>query len=331
MVDVINVKNAPYNAKGDASQDDGPAIQAAFDAAFKPGGVSNGLTNAWKNIPVFIPNGNYIINTPLTLTNVCGGWIFGAGPGATRLGLGTSLTSLLTMSGCSNVIFEKMDVEGANVCSRLIDIDWDGTGKGTSNDGSHNNVFRDLLMSQSLVQHIRIGNSNHECHSNVFDCVTLSNAVIGIDVVGASAVNQAVRSGGGTPSGVLYYARGGSIHVNQASCGNNGQNASAWVMQVDSGLACSITGSRVEENANFIKVTNGTLSARALGMAAGTNFASVSGANARLAIDSCNFGSGALGKIIGGSGAKLWMRGSQTFDASAFTSGGGTIVQNLNL
>jgi hypothetical protein len=70
---VTNVKNAPYNAKGDGSTDDTTAIQAAITAVATAGG---GV--------VFIPPGSYKITGAFTIAGN-GVRIVGAGMYATRL------------------------------------------------------------------------------------------------------------------------------------------------------------------------------------------------------------------------------------------------------
>lgn len=66
MVANINVKDAPFNAKGDGITDDTAAIQAALDAA-EPGGI------------VYIPAGDYVVKGNLFIPAQCtlmGDWDF---------------------------------------------------------------------------------------------------------------------------------------------------------------------------------------------------------------------------------------------------------------
>ncbi len=55
---VLNVKEAPFNAKGDGISDDTQAIQAAIYASLEDGGTK----------VVYIPNGNYLISSSLQLS-----------------------------------------------------------------------------------------------------------------------------------------------------------------------------------------------------------------------------------------------------------------------
>jgi polygalacturonase len=60
----INVKDAPYNCKGDGVSDDTTGLQAAIDA----GTHSNALLGV--NAHVFLPFGNYKITSALRLHNI---------------------------------------------------------------------------------------------------------------------------------------------------------------------------------------------------------------------------------------------------------------------
>lgn len=66
-----------WGALGDNSNDDQPAIQACFDAAFGPSGSAHGLTQT--NAEVFIPAGKYRLGSRLIITNAYGAIIRGAG------------------------------------------------------------------------------------------------------------------------------------------------------------------------------------------------------------------------------------------------------------
>lgn len=75
-LELFNVKDAAYGAKGDGSTDDSTAIAAAITAAKSAGGV------------VYFPPGTYIIGTTLTLQSKV--HLRGAGPEVTKLKLKNS-------------------------------------------------------------------------------------------------------------------------------------------------------------------------------------------------------------------------------------------------
>jgi hypothetical protein len=75
--ETVNVKD--YGAVGDGATNDGPAIQAAFDAAFGTAGAPHG-TGASANREVYFPSGTYLTSQQLFLNNVRGGHIYGNGP-----------------------------------------------------------------------------------------------------------------------------------------------------------------------------------------------------------------------------------------------------------
>jgi polygalacturonase len=65
LAEVVNVKE--FGALGNGSNDDRPAIQAAFDYAFGSAAAPHG-TNSVANKQVFFPGGNYLLGAPLVLT-----------------------------------------------------------------------------------------------------------------------------------------------------------------------------------------------------------------------------------------------------------------------
>lgn len=65
--DVVNAKNFT-GVVGDGSNDDTAGLQAAIDAAFGPSTASHGGAADYTNKKLFIPNGNYKVVAPASLT-----------------------------------------------------------------------------------------------------------------------------------------------------------------------------------------------------------------------------------------------------------------------
>lgn len=104
----IDVKR-DYGAAGDGTTDDRPAIQAAIDAVNSAGG---GL--------VWLPQGNYLINTPLTMkSNVV---LKGVGTGASRIICGTGTVNYaIYASGAELFAISDLTINPGNSTSTGID------------------------------------------------------------------------------------------------------------------------------------------------------------------------------------------------------------------
>jgi hypothetical protein len=324
VVYIINVID-DYGADPSNVADSSTAFQAAFDAAFGSSASPHGLANATSNRPVFIPNGSYKLNSSLNLTRVVGGYIFGAGPGATILN--GSSGAVFNINGAANLIIERLNITCGSQSSGHIgvDLNWDNTSGG---DGLHNNVFRDLLITTCNTG-IRIAQGGFGGSDNLFQNVTISSMAVGIDAQSTTAVNNTVISGGGgSYTAQLYLSSLGSIHVFEPSIGAN-SNAGAYGVQVDSGLPVCVIAGRGESCDKFLKLTSGLVTVRAVDMAAGTEFAHITGG--KITLDACLISNGGLGQI-NGTGGTLYIRGCSGLDASSITAyagGGGTVAQNI--
>lgn len=140
FADVINVKD--YGAVGDGVANDGPAIQAALDAAY--GSAASPNASRFSNKGVYIPRGTYLIGQQLTFApsgsgfSGQGGWLFGDGQHATRLvytGANTGLfgtTALLTTQflNYSQVQGIAFDVTGSNAKCAVHNADITGGSSG---------------------------------------------------------------------------------------------------------------------------------------------------------------------------------------------------------
>jgi hypothetical protein len=90
--DIINVKD--FGATGNGSSDDAAAIQSAFDAAFGPASAPHDNGGGILNRPVYFPKGQYKILTPVRVTAVWGGRIFGDGPLSSTINYAGPLTPI---------------------------------------------------------------------------------------------------------------------------------------------------------------------------------------------------------------------------------------------
>ena len=83
LADVVNVKD--FGATGDGQTDDGPALQAAIEAAWGPLSNPNGLNNIFANKNLIIPPGRYVTYQTLLIKGPFCGHMLGAGSGSTSL------------------------------------------------------------------------------------------------------------------------------------------------------------------------------------------------------------------------------------------------------
>jgi hypothetical protein len=121
----INVKEAPYNARGNGSTDDTAAIQAAFDAVPATGGV------------VYLPPGQYEISSTLIITQD-NTTLLGAGAGnrigATQVGTGSRIEAAAGVTG--SVIKVQRTANDRTVYGvKIQDIAIDGDSIGSNVDG----------------------------------------------------------------------------------------------------------------------------------------------------------------------------------------------------
>ncbi len=317
MVDIINVKD--YGAVGNGITDDYAAVQAAFDAAFGTAGSPHGSANATLNKPVFFPNGSYLFvsGTP-TLTRVVGGYIYGAGAGATILTKATG--SVIAFNGAANLIFERFNVIGGGTNSPLINLDWDNTSGG---DGLHSNTFREILFS-NFVKGLVIANSGFGGADNLFEQCTFSgsSSTTGIEAKSTTALNNTVIAGGASGCAQGYYSSGGSIHVYEQSCAGNTVD-----VRVDSGFPVCVIGGRTESGVSsgqtLVSLSSGQVTVRGVQQQGSAGkIANITGG--KITLDSASSAC-----VITGNAGSLYLRGNYFTSGTLLTGYSGTVVQNI--
>jgi Pectate lyase superfamily protein len=201
LSDVINVKD--YGARGDGRVDDGRAIQAAFDMAFGPANNPHGIANAHLNRPVFFPPGLYRVSRTLMLTQVYGGYIFGA-PNALIRGPSAQVGPLIKVNGMVNSRVERLSLNASNrtgyVC---FDLDWDGTGP----VGLHDNYISVIVGYCEIG--VRVAHSGNDGARNFFSSGGASMKGYMMQIEGANATdNVCFTCGASSSGGVIHVQRG---------------------------------------------------------------------------------------------------------------------------
>lgn len=279
--DIINVREfAGVDPTGSA--DCAPAFQAAFDLAFGSSSAPHGENNKRLNRPVYIPAGNYRINTPLNLTRVVGGHIYGAGNGCTRLFYngaeppGTSLYSMIHINGAVGLYMERMELvmsAGGGIFTDtncgVLNIDWDGnvgtSGGGTGGGGLRLNHFSSLNMGGGEFV-VVVGHAGGlEGYNNMFVNCSISGGspaahCLGMDIRGP---DSSVNFLAGAPTycsegGVRCPAGGGSFYGQGLA---NTGNSPDFIME--SGKMMHISQMRTE-SLNVLRMENGIVMIQAL-------------------------------------------------------------------
>jgi hypothetical protein len=108
----VNVKTL-FGAKGDGVTDDTAALQAALNSI------------ATSHAVLWIPNGNYLISSPLTVTGVSNVTILGEDPRTTTiLWGGAQGATMLTLDGCNGINFGRLTLDGQSVSGVNLEITW---------------------------------------------------------------------------------------------------------------------------------------------------------------------------------------------------------------
>lgn len=240
--DVLNVK--AYGAVGDGTTDDTTAIQGAADVCFGTS-VAPHATNATLNRPLYFPPGSYRITSPITLTRVRGGHIFGAGRFAT----------VITNSAGGNVFntngFEYSRVERMELVSSgsavIFNLNWGGPGLGSV--ALQSNTFSDIYFTGGNYG-VAIAASSFMGSENIFlNCFWGNLTTAGLVTLGTNALQNTVIGGNFQTCGTGILQTLGSV-VGIYSVGF--QESSSWDISCPQSSNCVVVSGCRSESQNFI-------------------------------------------------------------------------------
>jgi hypothetical protein len=334
LADIVSVKE--YGARGNGNTDDTTAIQAAIDAAFGPANAPHG-NNSTLNRPLFFPNGNYIISSPLVFTQVLGGHIYGSGNGTTNIFNASGTSGAVTVNGMRDTYFEHLGFGSTLYTSGVTNLELDDQ----TGFGLQNNTFSNVNFTGGAYA-LRIGYSgNGGAFNRFYDCAWANSNIAGMVTWSPSAVGNCVFGGGAnTNNGLAFWIRNGQIAgINDVGLSgngnNNGYNAGPDI-QIDATCTCLIKGMRTETF--LFLVINNTGAVVTLDGCSGSSFAqqevcraagTVGGAQANVIMDSCFWN--ATPSILSTNASyagKFYCRGN-IYPAAFFTGFTGTLAQSI--
>jgi hypothetical protein len=112
----LNVKTV-FGAKGDGVTDDTAALQAALNSI------------AQSHYVLWIPSGNYLISSPLTITGVSNVTILGEDPRTTTiLWGGPQGGTMLTLAGCNGINIGRLTLDGQSTSGVDLMLTWNSVG-----------------------------------------------------------------------------------------------------------------------------------------------------------------------------------------------------------
>lgn len=207
----VNVKDTPFNAKGDGSTDDTVAIQAALNA-ISPAGGTVYLPGSSTSIPA-----TYIISSQLTVP--AGVNLEGSGRAGSVIKAAASFTAtsgLLVNSNCTirsfglqgrNVLFSGSFGLGIQFATNAVKIlienmeifQWDNSGI-NGGSGCIDCIIRGNWVHDNLNEGIFVPQNSNYFH--LLDNYVFNNGFNGIDVNGSSAIisKNKVYNNGFTPA-----------------------------------------------------------------------------------------------------------------------------------
>jgi hypothetical protein len=112
----LNVKTV-FGAKGDGITDDTAALQAALNSI------------AQSHYVLWIPSGNYLISSPLTIRGVSNVTILGEDPRTTTISwIGSKGGRMLTLDACNGMNIGRLTLDGQSTSSANLVLSWISSG-----------------------------------------------------------------------------------------------------------------------------------------------------------------------------------------------------------
>ena len=260
FADVLNVRD--FGATGAGIVDDGPAIQACFDAAFGTSGSPHGTGSLkYTNKSVYIPAGLYNVNSPLYLTSVEGGHIFGDGqdvsvlsytgtPAGNTVAQGNlsapdiatvrAITPLIITQGFAYSRISDLGLSGGGAAITCFYLFWNGTGGAGPTANTFTNVFCHDAQNGVQLGYLTPG----LCSETTFITCTASGCT-------GYALNNLFFNCGADHCGTGFSVLTGQIGIYGCSLAVNTTDIS-----LDGSYTIPIVGARTESN-NFLNLGNG--------------------------------------------------------------------------
>lgn len=187
---ILNIKEAPFNAKGDGITDDTASIQAAIDAATDP-------SNAIAKI-LLIPDGWYVISSTLLIKNTRYFRMVGVGGGTQFLWKGDSVSPALKIVNASYSEFSNFGItppyQGFLKTGILIEDTKDGKRQDKKFVSTHN-IFRNIGIGSNwddLDVGIQIQSHKQNDYHMFLNCSIVNYAGTGI-IINAEKVKKSTN------------------------------------------------------------------------------------------------------------------------------------------
>lgn len=306
----LNAKN--FGALGDEATDDGPALQAAFDALRREDQGGSGAKS------LYIPPGIYLSNQPLYLVHTEGVRIFGDGPSKTVIayrglpgagnsvgdaGLPEDVTPTIIMDGFSYSEISGISLQNGTAGGTCLYI-YQSTGqpRGVTTANIYTNVH---CNGQSPETGLATGSQGFLigwdalCSEQLFlSCQANSFIDYGWSIIAFNALNINLIGCGGTFCGQWVRVSAGQVNILGASLAANGTDIS-----LAGGMPAYIAGIRTE-SAQFISMgIEGSAYAAVVGctqMQTSDGFFCSLAGGSRITIQSCHMMIGGnMNRILG--------------------------------